>query len=637
MHDVTQLREFSRMEKLLAIVLLSATPALGRSDCLEGSATPSVLPKLDRSVAIYQLPVRTYFAEGRGRAMTGHLTQLTEERLEQIKDLGIDYLWLTGVVSHADPQTTDPDVVKGEAGSFYAITDHWDVSAQVGDLASFKNAVKRAHDKGLRILIDLVVNHTARLHTTRVDCKKGFDFGGDDNPEYFFLPSNNYFYLKLATTPFRPPAGTLSHGQDGYFDTDLFTEGIQEEWPAKATGNNVLAARPSLDDWFETAKLNYGYNFVDGTKHFQPTPKTWLQMMDVARHWLDLGVDGFRIDFAHTVPLEFFEFFSTELRQDYPNLFLLAEAYENDSAMRVPGFRYEMIFDAGVDSVYNSSLYWRSLQAARAPRTSSEVRWSQTPAAREDIAGQNRVLTNYMENHDEIRLASSGFLPGGLDRSVLAQIGLAWFSYITLMPGHVLIHGGQEVAEDAAVFGSYARQNFRTSIFDFVYQDKVLSWLKGEVSPWVETLRGRYQRLLKLKQERVFSSFPREDGHEFIEFWSDQDSVLGFARTVDQERYLIVLHADSFVSRSLTIRLGQGNSFDAKRRLLQALAIDDSDQRYVFEDQLMNPGWSPRDPAVQGIGIPGSALHRNSGVPSGLHLGRVDPGTIFVFRVTPVR
>jgi glycosidase len=595
----------------------------------------SQLAKPEGAAVIYQLPPRTYLATGAGKEQSGRLDALTSAKLRDIKDLGADYLWLTGIQEHASLEQTDPDVVKGDAGSYYAIYDNWDVSGIIGDLASFESLIVRSHDAGLRVLMDFIPNHTARSHHTDVICKQEIDFGENDDSSRFFVPTNNYFYLSDA---FTPPSRN-ANGADGIFDTDIFRSGIQREIPARVTGNDITSPRPQNRDWFETVKLNYGWDFGGRQSHYDPVPRTWQQMLDVARYWILKGVDGFRVDYAHAVPIEFWQFFVQNLRDVQPELFLLAEAYEKDERMKVPGFSYQAILAAGFDSVYNSDIYWGLHHEASNPGNVQAANANRSPAMRREIIENGYLLTHYMENHDEERVASRHFAPWVSDRAQRANIGLAYSTYSALLPGNMLIHGGQELQEDASVYGEYAGDNGRTSIFDFIYQAFTRTWVYGQRPNWMVEFRQRYKNLLALKHLPAFAKRHRIDDPSFIDldganFYKEQARfIASYVRFDGDGRYLVVLNSDPFNSHRSTIHMTAENGQD-HLGVLNALGIENSDTRILFTEVFSRAGWVPTDPEIDGPGIPGWALYKSGGVPSGLFLGEVAPGTALVFKIT---
>lgn len=597
----------------------------------------SSLPKVDRDAVIYQVPVRTYFARGVGKQQTGRLDQFTPEILRQIKDMGADYLWMTGLLEALSPDNSDVDVVKGDAGSYYAVTDNWDINPQVGTLEDFDRFIDRAHAAGLRVLMDLVVNHTARVHRTDVACKAGLDFGKHDDTGVFFANGNNYFHLNHDTT-FEPPAPGSRPG-DGVFDTDIFTDGVQYESPALVTGDNVAESQPRTSNWFETVKLSYGYDFNSGRTEYSPRPRTWDQMLDVARYWVEKGVDGFRIDMAHSVPLDFYRYMTGELRKVNPAVFFVAEAYESDSSLRVPGFSYEGLFASGIDTVFNKEFYDRLREQGESPGRMYGARLVDSPALRPAILSAGRVFTNFLENHDEIRVASHYFAKNVGTREQRAHLGYALASFGALMPAHFLIQGGQELGEDANIVGPFGGDTGRTSIFDFIYQSETRRWLLGERSAFQDELRNRYRAMLQLKKTSPFNLAHTAAEPSFVDLheanWSSNQSYwigayVRYARNGDA--FLVVTNSDAVHGHEATIHFTYVKDLDPLGALTAAGIANDT-RRWKFTEVLGNPGFQPHDPNIQGAGVPGWVLFRNSGVPSGLFLGEIPPAMTYVFKI----
>jgi glycosidase len=613
----------------LQIVIGDADRSISRS--APGRVRYSNLPKPSGSSVIYQLPVRTYLAKGMGPEATGRLVDVTTERLREIKELGTDYLWLTGMLEHASPQNANRKIVKGDAGSYYAIHDNWDISPQLGTLNEFSELVERAHSVGLRVLIDLVANHTSRVHRTDVTCKEAIDFGKHDSTDRFFSADNNYYYIQ--GTQFVPP------NQPG-LDWDAEVP-LEPEIPAKVTGNDIVSATPSITDWYETVKLNYGWELERRFGAYNPRPKTWDQMLDVARYWLAKGVDGFRIDFAHAVPMEFWRFFAAELKQSNPEVFLLAEAYQRDERMKVPGFSYSAFLDAGFDSVYNSDVYWGLRQQAIQSGSVRSANPLYTPSMDRAVVSRGHMFTQYMENHDEVRLASRSFAPWLGDRVARANLGLAYSAYVALLPGHFLIHGGQELQEDASIYGRFAGDNGRTSIFDFTYQALTRQWLYDGRPDWLRSFRDKYRRLLSLKRNEFFSKPHSSSRPTYVDLdganWNKDQSrwIASYVRYANGKAWLVVLNSDPFSAHKATLHFTTEEWRDS-HGILAAMGIENSDKRWRFREVFSREGWTPSDPAVPGEGLPGWVLYRPGNVPSGLHLGDIPPATTMVFEISPV-
>ena len=152
----------SSNEQLYVQVIFPGREKGNRENDFKIDSMPYFSPfeKLKTPAVIYQLPLRTYLAQGLGQQLTGKFRNLSTGVLRQIRAMGVDYLWVTGVLQHADPRKNDPDVIKGQAGSYYAISDNWDVSEDLGTLDEFDALVKRIHSVGLRVLMDFIPNHS---------------------------------------------------------------------------------------------------------------------------------------------------------------------------------------------------------------------------------------------------------------------------------------------------------------------------------------------------------------------------------------------------------------------------------------------------------------------------------------------
>jgi hypothetical protein len=364
-------------------------------------------------------------------------------------------------------------------------------------------------------------------------------------------------------------------------------------------------------------------------------------MIDVARYWVEKGVDGFRVDFAHPVPIEFWRVFAAELRALQPDTFLLAEAYETDNAMKLPGFTYYNLFDAGFDAIYDSDLFWAMSGQVQRPGNMRSAVPSRSPALAAAIVERGFLFTHYMENHDEVRVASRFFAPFTSERGARAGLGLAYTAYLALMPGHFLLHGGQELQEDASVFGPYAGDNGHTSIFDYVYQPQTRTWIQGPRPQWMSDFRARYRDLIALKKTAAFSAPHRADAPSLIDLDgananADQSQwIAAYVRWQGSDAYVVVTNSDPQVAHDATIHFTAQGDADTLGALA-ALGVENSARRYVFTEVFSRQSWVPTDPAIQGAGLPGWMLYQPSAVPSGLYLGQVPAATTYVFKISPL-
>ncbi|HVH98643.1 MAG TPA: alpha-amylase family glycosyl hydrolase, partial [Enhygromyxa sp.] len=391
----------------------------------------------------------------------------------------------------------DPDIVKGRAGSFYAIRDYYDVcpdyaldpTMRVQELDAL---VERLHAAQLRVLIDLVPNHVARSYASVIEPDS--DFGAGDDQASFFDPSNNFFYIQNAS---------LSLSKPGYYNPPGFNfDGVfaQEDGAPghtpKVTGNNQTSASPSATDWYETIKLNWGYDFSNDTGDYDPMPDTWTKMDAIIAYWQDHGVDGFRADFAHFVPQEAWTWLIEQARQRDPEVYFLAEAYENLDGLLAAGF----------DAVYHDASYDELKRLYQGNATQDS--YASVMFALDD--DQRPRYAQYLENHDERRLASplvNGPNPddsGFGSKEAGYQLGPVAYLYGN---GPILFYNGQEVGETGAGAEGFGQEDGRTSIFDYWSLEQLSKWVNdgaydgGGLAPDQLALRGFYADLLALSQD----------------------------------------------------------------------------------------------------------------------------------------
>ena len=479
---------------------------------------------------IYQLFLRQFGNLNETRKPNGTLAEngvgkfadVNDRALRSLRDLGITHIWLTGVLRQATATdysavglpADDPDLLKGLAGSPYAVRDYFDVCPDYATdparrLDEFRGLVDRIHRNRLRVIIDLVPNHVARSHHSVV--KPELNFGAHDDRTQFFAPSNNFYYLpgplRLPTMQDGQPVSptcAVTGGCDGAFavETDH----------AKVTGNNGITNAPNRGDWYETVKLNYGFDFTQGRhgpKEFptaddpgKPIPDTWLKLDAVLAHWQGLGVDGFRCDMAHWVPLEFWRWALTRARERRPGALFVAEAYDNDPNKLTDGNVLSALVDAGFDAVYDDQSYDVLKDLHDGPKWANDL-----DGVLGAVAPLHRSL-RYAENHDEVRLANPRHW-GGLGAAVGRPVSALLFGF---GQGPLLVYNGQEVGEPALGAEGFGGDDGRTSIFDYWSMPELVKWVNGHrydgggLSAEQRSLRTFYGRLLKLSREPAFAA-----------------------------------------------------------------------------------------------------------------------------------
>ena len=420
----------------------------------------------------------------------GKLSDFDEKALSGIKDMGFTHIWYTGVLEHATQtdysqygiKKDHPDVVKGMAGSPYAIKDYYDICPDLADeidrrIEEFEDLVSRSHNAGLKVIIDFVPNHVARQYHSDKKPEGVKDFGEDDNKGVGFVSTNNFYYC---------PNQRLELGT-----ADVYRAGGYVEFPTKVTGNDCFTNHPSVNDWYETVKLNYGVDYLNGrTPHFDPVPDTWLKMKDILLYWAAKGVDGFRCDMMEMVPVEFWAWVIPHVRGKYENILFIGEAYDNK-------LYWNYIFNGKFDYLYDKvDLYdtMRDVICGHKPTSEITFSWQRTEHVQP-------YMLNFLENHDEQRIASD-FFAGCAEKAIPALHVLTFMNTNPMM-----IYFGQELGEKGMDEEGFSGRDGRTTIFDYWSVDSVMIWRNegkfdgADLSEEQKLLRKQYVTALKVAND----------------------------------------------------------------------------------------------------------------------------------------
>lgn len=471
---------------------------------------------------IYQLLVRTFSNINETRKTHGTLLEngcgkfagIDATALKSLKKMGFTHIWLTGVheqasgTAYPSRPADSPDVLKGIAGSPYAIKDYFDVCPDYAvepekRLMEFEALVKRCHVLDLKVIIDFVPNHVARSYES--DVRPESSFGHGDDRDVFFDRENHFYYLGAndagGGAPLKLPTVGMP-GCDGVF--------APEATHGRVTGNNVISWAPSIHDWYETVKLNYGHDFTQGraTSHLPgpdaalaDVPKTWRTMDEILAYWQKLGVDGFRVDMAHMVPMEFWAWAVKRARDRQDEVFFSAEAYDNDPAKLTDGHVLDELLKAGFDAVYDDPSY-DVLEGIF-----DSGKWANDLDPLTFTGPRFHQSLRYAENHDEVRLASPKEW-SGLGMKVGRPVSAVLFA---MGRGPVMLYHGQEVGEPAAGTEGFGGDDARTTIFDYWSMPEFTKWVNGgkydggRFSDEQRNLRDWYGKLIRATQTPAFT------------------------------------------------------------------------------------------------------------------------------------
>ncbi len=443
-------------------------------------------------VIIYQVFTRLYGNRNENRKENGTLedngsgkmNDLSPRVLRDIARLGISHVWYTGIIRHATQ--TDytkfgiprqhPAVVKGRAGSPYAITDYYDVDPDLAvdvqhRMREFEQLVERTHEAGLKVIIDFVPNHVARQYKSICKPQQVADLGETDDPQRGFDPQNNFYYCPGERFT---PYFDLYHGE---------SEPYLEE-PAKATGNDHFDNAPGKNDWYETVKLNYGVDYYAGrVGYFTPMPNTWRKMTDILLFWAQKGVDGFRCDMAEMVPAEFWAYATQEVKKRYQDVVFIGEVYNPHE--------YRHYLASGFDWLYDKvGMYdtMRSVICHQTPASSISWAWQAT----DDI--RNHMLY-FLENHDEQRIGSDFFAADGR-KGVPGMI-----ASVLMQQNPFMLYAGEEYGERGMDREGFSGNDGRTTIFDYWSLDTLCRAAKKQLTTAEQYLFDIHQKTLTLARK----------------------------------------------------------------------------------------------------------------------------------------
>ncbi len=542
------------------------------------------LPDMEKQkIVIYQVFTRLFGNTKSNNIPWGSLEEngvgkfhhFTDKALQEIKDLGITHIWFTGVPHHAvitdysdyGISNDDPDVVKGRAGSPYAVKDYYNVNPDLAEdparrLQEFLELIKRSHAQGLKVLIDIVPNHVARGYEGKTNPPGIKDFGAQDDTSVTYRRNNNFYYnphenfkVPMALDGYLPLGGEPHPLADGYY----------REVPSKWTGNGSRLSQPHFHDWYETVKINYGIQ-PDGTKDFvslpdgfhrqgyeqhlefwktQEVPDSWKKFKDITQYWLKLGVDGFRFDMAELVPVEFWSYLNSQIKSKNDQALLLAEVYN-------PKLYRDYIQLGKMDYLYDKVELYDTLKHIIQGNGSTD----NIPTILEGLADIEHHMLHFLENHDEQRIASPQFA-GNAQYAKPAMVLSA-----TISTSPTMIYFGQEVGEPGAEDAGFGKPS-RTSIFDYIGVPHHQRWVNnlkfdgGQLSPEEKELRDFYRRLLNftLINTALLGEYREVHQYNRVQTKGYSDQVYAYLRFKGEEKLLVICNFSPSQSQQFDLLL----------------------------------------------------------------------------------
>lgn len=490
----------------------------------------------------------------------GKFDDFTELALQEIKQLGVTHIWYTGVLHHAvirdytgyGISNDDPDVVKGRAGSPYAVKDYYSVNPDLAQdpaqrLEEFEALIARTHQHGMKVIIDIVPNHVARDYHSLHKPEGVEDFGARDDTSVEYARDNNFYYVPGKAFVVPEP---LENYQPLGGDAHPLADGKFSELPAKWTGNGARAPQPHFHDWYETVKINYGVK-PDGSYDFprlpadyaqrdyaahaafwadKDVPDSWVKFRDITHYWLAKGVDGFRYDMAEMVPVEFWSYLNSSIKQINPDAFLLAEIYN-------PAEYRNYIQLGKMDYLYDKVGFYDTLKALMQGTGSADT----LIAVQQELSDIDTHMLHFLENHDEQRIASPEFAgSAGKGRPAMVVSTL-----ISRSP--TLVYFAQEVGEPGEDDPGFGRAT-RTTIFDYWGVPHHQRWMNNgkfdgaQLTVAEKSLRDFYRRLLNFSIQHPALQGDYHEIHTYNRAHTPgyDEQLLSFVRWQGNKRLIVI-------------------------------------------------------------------------------------------------
>ena len=490
----------------------------------------------------------------------GKFNDFSDKALSEIKALGVTHIWYTGVPHHAlitdysafGISNDDPDVVKGRAGSPYAVKDYYNVNPDLAldpsqRLEEFSALVERTHKHDMKVLIDIVPNHVARHYEGKNNPEGVVDFGANDDTTVEYAVNNNFYYIPGKA--FKVPAPENNY-QPLNGENHPLADGCFDENPAKWTGNGSRLAQPHFHDWYETVKINYGirpdgtkdfdalpddYDTKDYTAHYafwqdKTVPDSWVKFRDIALYWTNLGVDGFRFDMAEMVPVEFWSYMNSAIKTANPDAFLLAEVYN-------PSLYRAYIRKGKMDFLYDKVELYDTLKHIMQGHGLTD----NLPAIQEGLKDIEHHMLHFLENHDEQRIASPEFAGDAMKGKPAMVVST------TISTAPTMIYFGQEVGEPGAGDAGFGRHS-RTTIFDYFGVPNHQRLMNkgafdgGLLSDNEKELRDFYKRLLNysINSSAMTGKYREIHTHNRASTEGYGDKVFSFVRWAESEQVVVL-------------------------------------------------------------------------------------------------
>ncbi|MNO31307.1 Alpha-amylase precursor [compost metagenome] len=468
-------------------------------------AKTEVQPQNDPNLGVYyEVYVRSFYdsnKDGNGdlNGIIQKLDYLNDGNPHTKTDLGVDSLWLM-------PVSPSPSYHK------YDTTDFYSVDQQYGSVEDFRRLTNAAHERGMKVTIDLALNHTSNQHPWFQEASK------DKNSPY-----RDYYIWADA-------------------DTDLNEKG---PW-----GQQV---------WYETYPGSGDYYYGLFTE-FMPdlnfdNPKVREEMIKVGKYWLNQGADGFRLDAAMHIYEEidknvaWWEEFKQGLIQLNPDTYLVGEVWDRPN-------RVAPYFEA-LDSAFNFDLTEKIFDAVQTGSDNGLAAFASNTLELYRKYAPNPIDAPFLTNHDQERTMSK--LNGNVNEAKMAA------SILLTLPGNPFIYYGEEIGMLGEKPDEYIREPFRwypgsgegQTFWEEPRDNTGPATVSAEAQiKDKDSLLSHYREMIRIRHDS-----PALMKGIIQEVQTGNNRIMGYTRTYEDESVL-VLH--NLSDEAVTIQLSNEEIKDRK-------------------------------------------------------------------------
>ncbi|MFI2712417.1 pullulanase-type alpha-1,6-glucosidase [Micromonospora sp. NPDC018662] len=448
------------------------------------------------------------------------------DKMDYIQQMGTTAIWLAPIFKNRPVQGTGADVSAGYHG--YWITDFTQVDPHFGTNAELKKLVDLAHRRGIKVYLDIIVNHTA---------------------DVIRYAEDKYGYVDKKTEPYRDAQGRAFEDRNYADGTRKFPQVNRDSFPYTPTFASPADAKVKVPAWLNAPTMyhNRGDSTFAGENSeygdFFGLDDLWTERPEVVRGMTDIygqwigkaGVDGFRLDTVKHANLDFWPQFTRGIdayaaKAGKKDFFMFGEVYSADQEIESTYVRQGGL-PATLDFSFQEAARGYTAADGSAKALADVYAKDDLYAARDTDA--NRLPT-FLGSHDMGRIGSFIAAAGGDDATQLRRDQLA-HQLMFLTRGQPVVYSGDEQGFTGPGGDKDARQDMFASRTADYLDDDLIGTTRTHASDQYDTRHPLYRTIAELGRLRAAHPALR-DGVQVTRYAADGPGVFAFSRVLPAER-----------------------------------------------------------------------------------------------------